>query len=120
VTALRDECNGDSTSGKFIDLNRKLSARDQIPRSEQEPPFPLHDGYLFQVFQELSAARGSNGFGVNPISYSEIQAYRELTGARLSYWDVKMVRRIDSIFMAATYKAQSAKAKVSTPVKGRR
>jgi hypothetical protein len=120
VTALREEANGDSTSGKMIDLNRKLSARDQIPRSEQEPPFPMHDGYLFQAFQDLSAARGSNGFGINPISYSEIEAYKELTGARLTYWDVRMIRRIDSIFLAASYKAQSVKAKVSQPVKGRR
>jgi len=118
VSALREESNGDSASGKFIDLNRKLGTRNQIPRSEQEPPFPLHDGYLFQVFQDLSAARGSNGFGVNPISYSEIQAYRQLTGVKLTYWDVKMLRRIDSIFLAATYKAQSVKAKV--PMKGRR
>ena len=58
------------------------------------------------MYYELHAARGSNGFGANPISYSELEAYSRLMRRGLGPWEVKMLRRIDSIFLAASGKAQ--------------
>jgi hypothetical protein len=111
VSALRGEVEGDSTASKMIEVNRRAT---RLPRSEREPPFPLHDAYLFAIFQELNASRSSNGFGYNPLSYTEIDAYRRMTGQMLNPWQVKMLMRIDQIFLAASAKGQEVKAKTSS------
>ena len=115
VSALRGELEGDSTASKMIEVNR--SAR-RLPRSEREPPFPLHDAYIFQIFQELNASRSHNGFGYNPLTYTELDAYRRMTGSELTRWEVKMLMQIDRIFLAASAKAQQIKA--NTPMRAKR
>ena len=115
VSALRGEVEGNSTASKMIEVNRRAS---RLPRSEREPPFPLHDAYLFQVFQELNAARSHNGFGYNPLTYTELYAYQAMTGTVLNAWQVKMLMRIDQIFLAASAKAQAIKA--NQPVRAKR
>jgi len=115
VSALRGELEGDSTASKMIEVNR--SAR-RLPRSEREPAFPLHDAYLFHIFQELNASRSHNGFGYNPLSYTELYAYQAMTGQVLNAWQVKMLMRIDQIFLAASAKAQQIKA--NTPMRAKR
>jgi len=92
-----------SESVKLIEVNR---ASKWIPRAEQEPPFPATHADIFQIYYELHAARSNNGFGANPISYSELEAYSRLTRRALGPWEVKMLRRIDSIFLLASSKAQ--------------
>jgi hypothetical protein len=114
VSALRGEVEGDSTASKMIEVNRRAS---RLPRSEREPPFPLHDAYIFGIFQELNASRSHNGFGYNPLSYTEVDAYRRMTGTVLNAWQVKMLMRIDQIFLAASAKAQQIKA--NTPASSR-
>jgi hypothetical protein len=107
VSALRGELEGDSTASKMIEVNRRAT---RLPRSEHEPPFPLHDAYLFGIFQELNASRSHNGFGYNPLTYTEVYAYQAMTGHVLNAWQVKMLMRIDQIFLAASAKAQQIKA----------
>jgi hypothetical protein len=111
VSALRGDLEGDSTSAKMIEVNRRAS---RLPRSEREPPFPLHDAYLFGIFQELNASRSHNGFGYNPLTYTEVDAYRRMTGTVLNAWQVKMLMRIDQIFLAASAKGQEVKAKTQS------
>lgn len=48
----------------------------------------------------LDATRGSNGFGPNPITYSEIAAWRSLTGARPTEREVEALRAIDGAFLS--------------------
>jgi hypothetical protein len=115
VSALRGELEGDSSASKMIEVNRRAR---RLPRSEREPPFPLHDAYLFSIFQELNASRSHNGFGYNPLTYTEVDAYRRMTGTVLNAWQVKMLMRIDQIFLAASAKAQQLKA--NAPMRAKR
>jgi hypothetical protein len=58
---------------------------------------PAEVGYLWGWFLELDGARGSNGFGLNPLSYSEIQAWATLMRVTLAPWEVEAIKRIDSV-----------------------
>ena len=53
--------------------------------------------YLFNWFLELDAGRGGNGFGLNPLSYTEIQAWAALTRVGLAPWEVETIKRVDSV-----------------------
>jgi hypothetical protein len=60
------------------------------------PPMPPGMAYLFDWFLELDVARGSSGFGPNPIGYGEMEAWSRLTGRLLLPWEVVTLRHLDS------------------------
>lgn len=63
---------------------------------------------IWGVFLELNAARGSNGFGVDPLSFTEIYSYCKLYGIDLELHELKMLRRFDNV--ALELQAKEAKA----------
>lgn len=65
-------------------------------------------------FCELSAARGGNGFGLSPISFTEIDAWARVTGERPTPWEVGLLRRIDTAILP---KLSGAGAKDGVSVK---
>lgn len=87
-----------------------LSERDhlrQVARSlGQDPdsvgpktPPPVELGYVFAMFVELSAARGSTGFGPETLSFVEIDAWSRLTGTSLEPWEVRLIRDLDHVWL---------------------
>ncbi|MFP1634084.1 hypothetical protein ACLB6G_20330 [Zhengella sp. ZM62] len=60
---------------------------------------PLEASHVLHWFYELDAARGSNGFGANPISYPDIAAWRELTGAEPLPWEVRALKAMDAAYL---------------------
>jgi len=95
-------------AAKLLEVNR---GSKWIPRVEREPPFPVGEAELFRIFQELNAARGHNGFSYNPLSYAELDAYSRLTGRSLSPWEVRMLKRLDMIYLTAHGKGQKIASK---------
>lgn len=76
------------------------SIRKQQGKEERQPPeLPLDFAHLWNAFIELHQARGSSGFGPEPIRYSEIAAFRSLTGQDLSPWEVKVIRALDTLYL---------------------
>jgi hypothetical protein len=57
--------------------------------------------HVWSWFWELSDARGSNGFGLNPIAFSDIAAWSAMTGAEPSEWEVRAIREMDRAFLTA-------------------
>lgn len=55
--------------------------------------------YLWQWFVELSSSRSSSGFGANPISYLEINAWDKLNMHWIRPWEVETIKRMDAIFL---------------------
>lgn len=51
--------------------------------------------YCWKIFIDLNQARTSNGFGYNPITYSEIDSYCRLMSVDLSEDEVSMIRKFD-------------------------
>jgi len=64
---------------------------------------------VWEDFLELHSARGSNGFGANPISYTEIDAWTRLSGYVLSPQDVKIIKLLDRVYLAHQNKQQRKK-----------
>jgi hypothetical protein len=62
------------------------------------PPFVLD--YVWGWFCELSGARTSNGFGLNPISFTEILAWAQLAGVAPTPWEVRLLKRLDAATLA--------------------
>lgn len=51
---------------------------------------------VWRWFIDLHNARGSNGFGVNPINYTEIKAYFDLMDILPEEWEVNLIKRFDN------------------------
>lgn len=64
------------------------------------PPLPPSLTYLWSIFCRLSSRRTSNGFGINLITYPEIDAFQRVTGFRLMQWEVEMIETIDRLYLA--------------------
>jgi hypothetical protein len=59
---------------------------------------------VWSIFRDLSMARGSNGFGPTPISWSEILAWSALMREPLEIWEIQAIRYIDVIYLSVASK----------------
>jgi hypothetical protein len=57
---------------------------------------------LYSTWREIASARGSNGFGPSPITWSEINAWQSLCGVCLSPWEVQLMRELDAVELSAS------------------
>jgi hypothetical protein len=63
--------------------------------------------YLWEYFLDLNNTRQS-GMGVSAINYTEIKSWCDLTGNTLSAFEVRVIKMLDSVFLAH-YNKQSEK-----------
>ena len=66
---------------------------------------------LWSWFMELNESRTSTGFGMNPISYSDIFAYFNLQGITPHKWEVDTLRRLDREVLSIYAKKAQADSK---------
>lgn len=52
---------------------------------------------VLAAFWALDAGRSANGFGPNPLAWSDIEAWSRLTETALDGWEIDALRRMDSI-----------------------
>jgi hypothetical protein len=64
------------------------------------PPCPEGCEELWRAFGELHACRGSNGFGPNRITYTDLDAFQRVTGVRLARWELAAIRRADRAYLS--------------------
>lgn len=95
----------EGVAGALIEF-AELSAGDR--HYQGSPPHAVE--HVWRWYCELGGARTSNGFGLNPISYSEIRAWADLTGADPTPWEVSLLKRLDMVTLA--------NQKASTPAEG--
>ena len=55
--------------------------------------------YVWKAFIELDGSRSSNGFGVNPIPYSEIYSYSKLNNIEFDEWELIALKKFDSVVL---------------------
>jgi hypothetical protein len=65
----------------------------------EQPDFPEHLKHVWNYFQELCGAR-QVGMALNPLSYSEMAAWDNLTGAGVTPKEVQIIKALDNIFLA--------------------
>lgn len=60
-------------------------------------------------FLELHSCRSSNGYGPNPLSYTEIQAFYQLNQVPVQPWEVLVLRHFDSVYLKCYDEEQDKK-----------
>lgn len=71
---------------------------------------------LWKWFVDLDASRTSSGFGVNPLSYSDILSYSILENVEFTSEEVQIIKKLDEITLKH-YADLSAKNKAKTSTK---
>jgi len=69
-----------------------------------EPDIPKSVAHVWDYFIQLNRARGSNGFGANPLSYTEIKNWCQLSEIRLEQWELNAIVEIDAAFITESAK----------------
>lgn len=65
--------------------------------------------HVWKMFIELNNARGSNGFGVNPISYTEIYSYCKLHAIDIDEWELDLIKEFDKTVLEIYAEQQKPK-----------
>jgi hypothetical protein len=60
--------------------------------------------YLWEWFCQLSSSRQYSEFGPMSLTYSEIQAWAELTKSEPAAWEVDVIKQIDRVFLTEAFK----------------
>lgn len=68
---------------------------------EALPELPPQLKYIWEWFNELCRGRTSNGFGMNPLSHVEIDAWCRLKRIELESWELDALRVIDTSYLIA-------------------
>ena len=55
--------------------------------------------YVWDWFVDLSNGRGSSGFGPNPLSWPDYDAWCRMMGIQLEKWEFAALRRLDATYL---------------------
>jgi hypothetical protein len=70
-----------------------------MPKQLEQLDLPYALTYLWKWFCELSGGRGYSEVGPMPLTYSEIQAWSQLTKSDPSAWEVETLKMIDNVYL---------------------
>jgi hypothetical protein len=70
-----------------------------ITEVAKPPPIPSTLKPLWWTFLALHGARSGNGMGINPISFTEIDAWCRLSRVTLDPWEVDVIRLLDNAYL---------------------
>lgn len=59
---------------------------------------------VWDAFEQLAAARGGNGYSLNPIGWQDMLAWQQVTGAQLTPWEAECIVCMDCAARAVTDK----------------
>lgn len=88
----------------LLSVERQTGRR---PAALDGPMLPADGAHVWASFLELSAGRGSNGFGPNPISWLDLLAWRMLTGVIVRPAEIDAIMALDRAWLARQTTAAS-------------
>ena len=74
------------------------------PGDRDGPELPMAGERVWGIFLDLHATRGSNGFGANPISATEIEAWSRLRREPIRTFELDIIRNMDVAYLTAVAK----------------
>ena len=89
--------HGGATAREHLEAVERRTGHRSKELDEAE--IPKEATHVWQWFLELHSARGGNGFGANPISYTEMAAWSEITGNRPRQHEWMALRMLDSVYL---------------------
>ena len=75
----------------------------------EEPMLPDALRYVWDWFVDLSNGRGSSGFGPNPLSWPDYDAWCRMMDIRLEKWEFAALRRLDATYLMSQSGAKEKK-----------
>jgi len=75
--------------------------RTEYAEKLQGPPFPAGFAYLWEAYQDLSEGRTPGGMGPSRLTWTDVQAWQTVTGARLTGWEVQTIFAMDAALTTA-------------------
>lgn len=98
------ECvQGDgATLRQHLEVVRK--ATGEMPPELNISPIPRAVLNVWNAYQRLAAARGSNGYEPDPIGWEAMRAMQEITGEILTPWEADTIISIDRAVRATINK----------------
>jgi hypothetical protein len=81
---------------------------DAAAELDEQPPLPAATAYLWTYFQDLHVGRPSYGMGPCRLPRSEIRAWEEGEGIRLSPWEVRTLVSVDAAWVEAMNEQSAA------------
>jgi len=83
-----------------------LAGRPDAHRAEWEAelygnPCPAAMAYLWRIFNRLRRRVGGNGFGANPISWPDLDAFVRYSRINLAPWEIEVIEDLDDLFLIA-------------------
>ena len=70
--------------------------------------FPTDMMYQWKYFIDLHNKRTSNGFSVNPITYTDMCSYFSLINYNPEEWEIDLINSLDQVFLEFQQKQQEA------------
>lgn len=92
---------GKATERDHLEQVAKQLGKDlqEVEQVNAEAIFPDAASHIWAAFIELHDGRTYGMSGPNPISYDTIQSWCKLSGVDLSYWEVRIIKSIDNIYI---------------------
>jgi hypothetical protein len=84
----------------------RAEAREKAGLSVELPPITAGShlvGYLWEVGPNMAA-----GMGAAPVSWTELQAWQDQAGHRLSPWEVRTLRALSAAYVSESHRASKA------------
>lgn len=72
------------------------------PVQQEAPTLPPELRPLWWTFVALHRARSSNGMGINPIQFTEIEAWCRLNRVALEPWEIDVIGLLDDAYLESS------------------
>jgi len=78
-------------------VEKQTGVKPEALRNPHKFPRLLH--HIWSAFLRLNSARTSGFSGPNPLTYTEMKAWQELTRTPLQARDFETIKRLDGVYM---------------------
>lgn len=86
-----------------------MARRTELESQLDVPPLERANWRIWSVYFRIRRRTGSNGFGVVPVSWSELGAFVGLSKISLTPFEVEMLEMLDDLFVTEMSKTSKAK-----------
>lgn len=91
-----------ATEREHLEQVQKQTGRN-VSGLETDVEFPNVLMHVWSAFVNLSNSRSAGFSGPNPLTYTEIKTWMELTDTPLKSWEVEAIKRLDAVYIGVAH-----------------